>query len=481
MRVEITCSNRVGILQEIMAIFGEYRVNITSGELGGDDGDKVYLAAPGLLMTQYQTIERALSRVPGLRRVRRIELMPSERRHFELDTLLQHVVDEPVLSVDPEGRIIAANLAAAKACGVSQGQLAGMQLQRFVPRLQLDALLEGYTVPRYGLPVTLRGKTYRLDWSPIALRENPAGPESLAGAVLTLAPVEASYFEPGVQGGSANFVSDSSPPVLWDSGRRREACLRLQQLAPLSEPLLIIGERGAGKTTFAAAAHHLSPLADRCGARWLACDRVAELSKCADDVVIIDDLDLWSPEGQIQLVSAMRQKSAGRRLIATVASVDKLAPALLQFLSTLTLRLPPLRTMRPVLGAFASRILAMQGETVMLDEGAQGALMLSDWPNNFCGLTAVLLAGSEHARKRGSGTLVREDLPGLMTETRLPWHAWGEGLGYREMMEKIERALLEEFTRTQPSTRELARRLGISHTAVANKLRKYGLNVKHPS
>lgn len=478
MRVEITCSNRVGILQEIMGIFGEYRVNVTSGELGGDEGDKVYLAAPSLLLAQYQTIERALSRVAGVQRVRRIELMPSERRHFELDTLLQHVVDEPVLSVDPGGRIIAANLAAARACGVSQSQLSGMQLQRFVPRLQLEALLAGYMVPRYGLPVTLRGRAYRLDWSPIAVRENPHGPESLAGAVLTLDPVKAPVAENGTSIESSDSLPVAAPPVLWDQDRRREACLRLQQLAPLSEPLLIVGERGTGKTTFAAAAHYLSPLADRCGVRWFETEGAVELSPDSATVTVIDDLDCWSLEAQIQLVSALKSKAVGQRLIATASSIEKLAPALLQLLSTLTVQLPPLRTLRPALGAIALRILSAESVSLALDDSAEGELKLSDWPSNFSGLTDALMAASEHARKRGSDRIAREDLAHLESGSRLPWHEWGEGLSYREMMDKVERTLLEEFTREQPSTRELARRLGISHTAVANKLRKYGLNVK---
>ncbi len=44
-----------------------------------------------------------------------------------------------------------------------------------------------------------------------------------------------------------------------------------------------------------------------------------------------------------------------------------------------------------------------------------------------------------------------------------------------EMMSQYEAQLLHQFYAEYPSTRKLAQRLGLSHTAVANKLRQYGL------
>ena len=46
------------------------------------------------------------------------------------------------------------------------------------------------------------------------------------------------------------------------------------------------------------------------------------------------------------------------------------------------------------------------------------------------------------------------------------------------MMAQYEAELLRKFYAEYPSTRKLAQRLGISHTAIANKLRAYGINSK---
>ena len=469
MRIEITCRNRVGILQEIMSIFGEYRVNVTSGELGGDSGDKVYLAAPSILVAQFQSIERALHRVPGVEKVRRIDMMPSERRNFELDTLLAHITD-PVLSVDRAGRIIAANRAAARAFGVSQDQVGGMQLQRFLPRLQLAELLRGFTVPRFGLPVAIRGRDYRLDWSPMALSDREAAADSLAGAVLTLMPAE-----------QRQAVDDlPEPKVLWDFDLRREACLRLQQLAPLAEPLLILGEHGSGRSTFAAAAFYLSPLADTGEVFWwqgssrepLPLDTLAQQTA---GVLVVDDLHLMSATEQGVLAAALLRGSLTQRLIASASGLSELQPALRQLLASQIVTLPALRTMRPALPQFITAVQEEVGADILVGDDALDLLMLQDWPSNFSGLADQLAGACAHVRARKGDAIAIEDLPLLRSEQRLPWTVWGRGLSYRQIMEKMERGLLQELVRDNPSTRTLAKKLGLSHTAIANKLRKYGL------
>ncbi|RTL06088.1 MAG: hypothetical protein EKK65_00475, partial [Lysobacterales bacterium] len=42
---------------------------------------------------------------------------------------------------------------------------------------------------------------------------------------------------------------------------------------------------------------------------------------------------------------------------------------------------------------------------------------------------------------------------------------------------RVERLMLARLYPSHPSTRQLARRLGLSHTAVANKLRQYGIGL----
>jgi transcriptional regulator of aroF, aroG, tyrA and aromatic amino acid transport len=50
-----------------------------------------------------------------------------------------------------------------------------------------------------------------------------------------------------------------------------------------------------------------------------------------------------------------------------------------------------------------------------------------------------------------------------------------------DITKRFERSVLTRLYRNYPSTRKLARRLGVSHTAIANKLREYGLSSKRPA
>lgn len=45
-----------------------------------------------------------------------------------------------------------------------------------------------------------------------------------------------------------------------------------------------------------------------------------------------------------------------------------------------------------------------------------------------------------------------------------------------EICKRFESAVLTQLYGSYPSTRKLAKRLGVSHTAIANKLREYGLS-----
>jgi transcriptional regulator of aroF, aroG, tyrA and aromatic amino acid transport len=47
-----------------------------------------------------------------------------------------------------------------------------------------------------------------------------------------------------------------------------------------------------------------------------------------------------------------------------------------------------------------------------------------------------------------------------------------------EEVRRFEKDLLKRLYPSYPSTRQLARKLGLSHTAIANKLREYGINKK---
>ena len=88
MRIKVHCQNRVGILRDILNLLVDYGINVARGEVGGEQGNAIYLHCPNLINLQFQSLRPKFEAIPGVFGVKRVGLMPSERRHLELNALL---------------------------------------------------------------------------------------------------------------------------------------------------------------------------------------------------------------------------------------------------------------------------------------------------------------------------------------------------------------------------------------------------------
>jgi hypothetical protein len=129
MRIKVHCQNRIGILRDMLNLLVEYGINVARGEVGGEHGNAIYLHCPNLINLQFQALRPKFEAITGVFGVKRVGLMPSERRHMELNALLG-ALDFPVLSIDMGGSIVAANRSAAQLLGVrvDAGVGAGQQV-----------------------------------------------------------------------------------------------------------------------------------------------------------------------------------------------------------------------------------------------------------------------------------------------------------------------------------------------------------------
>lgn len=113
-----------------------------------------------------------------------------------------------------------------------------------------------------------------------------------------------------------------------------------------------------------------------------------------------------------------------------------------------------------------------------LDDSARKALRAYHWPGNLRELETVLLKTVLLAESR---TVSRTDLK--LSETKrldgrlhLTLDLRAVELGYREYTEYVDRELLGVLYRDYTSAQLLGRSLGLSHTAIANRLRKLGIH-----
>mgnify|MGYP002716973498 CR=1 FL=1 len=253
MRIKILCQNRVGILRDMLNLLVDYGINVARGEVGGEQGNAVYLHCPNLMNLQLQALRPKIEALPGVFELRKVSLMPSERHSLELNALLG-ALEFPVLSIDMSGAIVAANRAAAQLLGVRVDEVPGMSLSRYAEDFDLPELVRANKARINGLRVKIKGDVFLADIAPLQSEHDDS--EALAGAVLTLHRADRvgeriyQVRKQELRGFDSIFQSSKVMAAVVREARR---------MAPLDAPLLIEGETGTGKELLARACHLSSP------------------------------------------------------------------------------------------------------------------------------------------------------------------------------------------------------------------------------
>jgi TyrR family helix-turn-helix protein len=510
MRIDVVIADRVGIAHEILAKLAGRALNVSAVEV---EPPHVYIEAPALDAAGLDELRRELQQVAGVRSVDGLAILPGARRRLYLDALLASQED-PVLAVDADGLVVVANAAAVAASRLPESRLIGTSLKDLVgdPAL-VDALVgQGYRLPVS--EVQIGGESFLFE--SVALHE-PGG--SVAGAVLTLhAPHRIGERLSALQ----NYNAGGFESILGHSVPMRQLKQRAARMALVDAPLLIRGETGTGKELVAHACH--------AGSRrrtqpffTLNCAALPEslaeselfgyapgaftgalrggkpgLLELADGgTVFLDEVGEMSPylqakllrflnDGSFRRVGGERELKADVRVIsATHRSLEQMVAAgsfrqdLLFRLDVLHLQLPPLRErtgdILPLAEVFLERACTQTGRPkARLSQAARSALQTNPWPGNVRQLQNVIFraATMTEAAVIDVGDL---ELAGAAAAAGLagtPSEAVGT---LEEAVAACEKALLLQLYPQFPSTRKLAERLGTSHSAIAQRLRKYGI------
>ena len=286
-----------------------------------------------------------------------------------------------------------------------------------------------------------------------------------------------------------------------------------------SEPLLISGSTGSGKDLLALACHQYSQRGDQiflglnCAAMP---DEVVEselyghapgaypgaldgkkgfFEQANGGSVLLDGIDEMSYRMQTKLIRFINDGSFRRVGDDNEVSVDvriicatkvdllslvkqgKFREDLYYRLNVLPLSLPNLKDRREdiielalyFINQFANKhgILAPA-----LTEEAKAVLLNYSWPGNVRELKNILYS----ALAQLNGKQITENdliLPKAADNNLYLDNENIEGKTLDEMTKHFEKQILQQLYQTYPSSRKLSKRLGISHTAVANKLREY--------
>jgi len=310
-----------------------------------------------------------------------------------------------------------------------------------------------------------------------------------------------------------------------------EVCRLVERIAPYDIPVLITGESGTGKEIVARAIHYNSARSDKafvvenCGAlpdQLLESelfgskrgaftsayeDRIGLFQQADGGTIFLDEIGETSPafqvkllralqEGEIRPVGSSRTISVNVRVISATnrdpeedVGSGRFREDLYYRLSTLTLRVPPLRERKVDIPFVAEQLLkraaqALGKEARGFTREAMDCLLEYRWPGNVRQLQneilrALALAegpylGAELLGKRVVHALAREDEAELEMKSMT-----GVDGTLKDRLEMLEARLLKEaMIRHRWNKTRVADELGLSRVGLRAKLARHGLERK---
>lgn len=522
MRVELVTETRVGITKDVLHVFAERDWLVRGVEVVWHH---IYLDVPNLAPGRLPEVTENLLEVPGVWSVREIDLLPGERRRMHFDVLLGALAD-PVLAVDHSNRVVAANGAAYRAFGIPEARVNGeCELKELLGVDASSQILDRLGASTGG-EVSILGRPMLMDVLPLAgaVEDDPGGPH---GAVLV-------FRSPTSLGQDLYAISKRESGVasslVGESGAMRKIAALIEKFGPIKAPLLITGETGTGKELVARACHRASDRSDKpflalncaalpenlveselfgyapgafSGAQKNGKPGLFELAN--GGTVFLDEIGEMSPYLQAKLLRFLQDGSFMRiggksetkvnlRLLAAthrdlqaMVKSGSFREDLYYRLHVLTIHLPPLRERREDIALlaqhFVERATAQIGHPIRhIAPAAIAMLCEAEWPGNARQLENALFRAVSLAEGDTLGTDdVRELLGGGTTSYTVPQASQAQPVAaqpdesHAQAMDRMEKDMLASLYAEYPSTRKLAQRLGMSHTAVANKLRRYGI------
>lgn len=310
--------------------------------------------------------------------------------------------------------------------------------------------------------------------------------------------------------------TDPFAQIVSKNPRMQDVIEKAKKFALLDVPLLIQGETGTGKDVIAKACHDFGErrdhefLAVNCagipgedaetemfGRRNKDGEFIGFFEYADGGTVLLDGVEelpltlqakllRFLSDGTFRRVGEEEEHYANVRVICTAqqplqhyVEQGKMRSDLFHRLNVLSLNLPLLRERKEDLAFLSHQLIQEISEKLGIfpphfDENFLRYLQEYPWPGNIRELYNALyracsLCQSHQLRIEDLGLAPQiprsQDIDQFITE----------GGTLDEMVGRFEAAVLNKFYAKYPSSRKLATRLGVSHTAIANKLRQYGI------
>lgn len=520
-RVVIEADDRMGITLDVLQVLYDHHLNIISMEV---HPGVIYLKLAWTSPRCWDELARALKKVPGVTRVGQAEFLPSEKREQQMKAVLNSV-SEGIIAIDHEGCITLINPAAEKILQCPETLAVGKPVQEVfspdVPMLKALATGRGYDNEEI-LISGRRGRSHYITTG--RLIQNEKG--KITGVVAALKDMsQVRELVYSITRPSMVTFDD----IVAKSPAMKNAVNLAKTVAKTHSTVLLRGESGTGKELFVRAIHMASPRRHKpfvpvncaaipdslleselfgyeegafTGAKKDGKQGLFEFAH--QGTLFFDEIGELSPHLQAKLLRVL-QEGKVRRIggkeelpvdVRVIAATNRNLEEMLQQgtfredlyyrLDVIPLFLPPLRDRKEDIPALVESFIDMLNPRLGVSirgitPEAMNRLKDHQWPGNVRELANVI----ERAMNLAAG----EDtigLPHLLITARempaFPYHAGdaepqatASPRTLAEQAADAEAQALRLALDRYKSSRLAGRALGVSHTTILKKMKKYGL------
>lgn len=523
LKLKLLFVDRKQIVEDITRIISAHDLNIISMEVENKK-DKTLICieiSPSDRSPSHQTIIQTLKKIPDLIEISLIRSMPQEIREKRLKIVLDSISDG-ILSIDTSGHVTTINRVAKQMLGWNQLNVLGKNLS-------------GLPVDNHDLMGCLRGRSFKNRKRNLITANGrfeflSAGLpiRDLTGEITGAIEIMRNMKEIRDQANEVTHPSQYSfSDIIGKSAAIMDAISFAQKIAPTPSIVSIRGDSGTGKELFARAIHTESRVkgefvAVNCAAlpeslleselfgyekgSFTGAEKRGKqgLFEIADNGTLfldeIADLPLGAQAKILRVIQEKRVRRIGgireipvntriitatSRLIERMIKDNTFRQDLYYRINVLPIHVPPLKERLndiPLLvDHFLSRAAIQAGiQPKKLADAAMKKLFSHNWPGNIRELKNVIERASII-----SDTPVIDDnwilfghdiertIRGLKASSFKDLHIHS----LKEMVGAYEKNVLESALKKYPSIRKCAKALNLSHTAIIEKIKKYGITV----
>lgn len=525
---EVNCIDRLGLGYEIVEVFKNKKLNILGLEARANQAMLIKIS--GVSNATIQQVMYELNQIKGVTAVSLKDHMPCEQREHELTTILNSV-SEGIIAINRSGHITHINAMASKICHSTRDKLMGKKimevLSQDIPMLQ--TLKNGQPYSLKEVKIKKGRQTFHFLASGVPIL-NSRG--KVMGAVATIKDfrqVEEIISKVDKKKKSLTTFED----IVHQSVEMRRIIETAKVVAKRHSTILLRGESGTGKELFARSIHMES---DRASGPFIAlnCGALPEnlleselfgyeegsftgaakggkkgLFEQADTgTLFLDEIGEISPptqvrllrvlqEGTIRRVGASKEIPVNVRIIAaTHRNLEEMIEGgqfredLYYRLNIIPLRIPPLRERSEDIPLLAQQLVRkicnkLNRPEVCFTRDIMEHLIAYQWPGNVRQLENTIeriinLMGTTGLETHHIFDWINlEDKPTLSVESekeyiRIPIQ--DEWPPLKEIVNEVEKQVLQKVLKKHPSSRKAARVLGVTNTTILNKIKSHNLS-----